>query len=91
VTWTVCLSETGGDKAKVFPLPPEVIVVAQEGHQLGWPLGGGKGHQKCAFPNEIGKGQINRPVLKNTQNLKRVPKLWLSPARGPLVELLHRQ
>jgi hypothetical protein len=86
VTWTVCLSEAGGDKAKVFPFPPEVIVVAQEGRQLGRPLGGGKAHQKSTFPNETGKGQFNRPVLKNIQNLKRIPKLWLSTARGPLVE-----
>jgi hypothetical protein len=86
VTWTVCLSKAGGDKAKVFPFPPEVIVVAHEGHQLGSPLGGGKGHQKSTFLNEIGKGQFNRPVLKNIENLKRIPKLWLSPARGPFVE-----
>jgi hypothetical protein len=33
MTWTVCLGEAGGNKTKVFPLPPEVIVVAQEGHK----------------------------------------------------------
>jgi hypothetical protein len=86
MTWTVCLGEAGGNKTKVFPLPPEVIVVAQEGHKLRWPLGGGKGHQKSTFPDEIGKEKIYRPVLKNTQNFERVPQRWVSPARGPLIE-----
>jgi hypothetical protein len=86
MTWTVCLDEAGGNKTKVFPLPPEVIVVAQEGHKLRWPLGGGKGHQKRAFPDEIGKGQINRPVLKPAQNFERVPQRWVSLARGPLIK-----
>jgi hypothetical protein len=64
MTWTVRLGEAGGDKAPVYPLPPEVIVVAQEGRQLGRPLGGGQSHQKHPLPNKIGKGQINRPMLK---------------------------
>ena len=63
-TRTVHLGEAGGDKAPVYPLPPEVIADAQEGHQLGRPLGGGKSHQKHPLPNKIGKGQINRPMLK---------------------------
>ena len=93
MTWTVRLGEAGGDKAKVFPLPPEVIVVAQEGCQLGRPLGGGEGHQKETFPNKIGKGQSNRPVLKNVEDLHRTPKFRLSPARGltlktPLINFL---
>jgi hypothetical protein len=70
MTWTVCLGEAGGNKTKVHLLPPEVIVVAQEGHQLRRPLGSGESHQKSAFPYQTGKGQINRPVLKNAQNLE---------------------
>ena len=63
-TRTVHLGEAGGDKTHVIPLPPEVIVVAQEGRQLGRPLGGGKSHQKHPLPKKIGKAQINRPMLK---------------------------
>jgi hypothetical protein len=86
VTWTVRLGEAGGDKAKVFPISPEVIVVAQEGRQLGRPLGGGKSHQKNALPNKIGKGQINRPMLKNVEDFQGIPKLRPNPTRGPSVE-----
>jgi hypothetical protein len=86
MTWTVCLGEAGGNKTKVFPLPPEVIVVTQEGHEFRWPLGDSKGHQKSAYPDEIGKGQIYRPVLKNAQDFERVPQRWVSPARGPLIK-----
>jgi hypothetical protein len=86
LTWTVRLGEAGGNKTKVLPLPPEVIVVAQEGHQLGSPLGGGESHQKSAFLYQTGKGRITRPVLKKAQNLGRVPQCWVSPVRGPLVK-----
>jgi hypothetical protein len=70
-----------------------VNVVAHEGCQLGRPLGGGEGHQKETFPNKIGKGQSNRPVLKNVEDLHRTPKFRLSPARGltlktPLIKFL---
>jgi hypothetical protein len=91
MTWTVRLSEAGGNKTKVLALPPEVIVVAQEGHQLGRPLGGGKSHQKSAFPYQTGMEQINRPVLKNAQNLEKVPRRWVSPAIGPLVKNVAHQ
>jgi hypothetical protein len=63
-----------------------VIVVAHEGCQLGRPLGGGEGHQKDTFSNKIGKGQSNRPVLKNVKDLHRTPKFRLSPARGLMLK-----
>jgi hypothetical protein len=44
MTWTVSLGETKRVKTKVVTFPPEVVVVAQEGHKFRWPLGGGKGH-----------------------------------------------
>jgi hypothetical protein len=59
MTWTVSLGETR------WNFPPEVIVIAQEGHKFWLPLGGGNGHQESAFPHEAGKGQTNRPVLEN--------------------------
>jgi hypothetical protein len=74
------LGEAGGDKAPVYPLPPEVNAVAQEGRQLGRPLGGGKSHQKHPLPNKIVKGQINKPMLK--KNIQQIPQIRLSPARG---------
>jgi hypothetical protein len=36
--------------------------------------------------HKLGKGEINRPVLKNIKDLERVPRCWVSPARGPLLE-----
>jgi hypothetical protein len=86
MTWTVCLGEARWDEAKKFAFPPEMSVVTQEGHKLRGPLGGGKGHQKCPLSHKAGKGEINRPVLKNAQDLERVPQSWVSPARGPLVK-----
>jgi hypothetical protein len=83
---TVSLGETKRDKAKVVTFPPEVVVVTQEGHKFRWPLGGGKGHQESTFPYKTGKGETNRPVLKNAQNFERIPQRWVSPARGPLIE-----
>jgi hypothetical protein len=41
MTWTVCLGEARWDKTKIFTFPPEMSVVAQEGHKLRRPLGGG--------------------------------------------------
>jgi hypothetical protein len=85
MTWRVSLGETRRDK-KVVTFPAEVIVVAQEGHKFRWPLGGGKGHQESAFPYKKGKGETNRPVLKNAQNFERIPQRWVSLARGLLIE-----
>jgi hypothetical protein len=37
MTWTICLGESRWHKAKVLTFPPEMSVVAQEGHKLGRP------------------------------------------------------
>jgi hypothetical protein len=86
MTWTVCLGEARWNKAKVLTFPPEMSVVAQEGHKLRRPLGSGKGHQESPLSHKTGKGETNRPVLKNAQNFERIPQRWVSPARGPLIE-----
>ena len=86
MTWTVRLGEAGRDEADAVVLPPEMRVVAQEGHKIGGPLGGGNGHQKSPLSHKAGKGDFNRPVLKNRQDLERVPHRWVSPARGPLIK-----
>jgi hypothetical protein len=86
MTWTVHLGEARWNKANELVFPPEMSVVTQEGHKLRGPLGSGKGHQKRPLPHKAGKGDINRPVLKNAQDLERVPQRRVSPARGPLFE-----
>jgi hypothetical protein len=67
-------------EAKKFAFPPQM------GHKFGHPLGGGKGHQKCPLSHKAGKGDNNRPVLKNIKDLERVPQRQVSPARGPLLK-----
>jgi hypothetical protein len=86
MTWTVCLGEAGWNKTKVFTFPPQMIVFAQEGHKFRGPLGGGLGHQERPLSHKTGKGETNRPVLKNAQNFESIPQRWVSPARGPLIE-----
>jgi hypothetical protein len=63
-----------------------MIVIAQEGHKLKGPLSSGKGHQESPLMHKTGKGEANRPVLKNAQNFERILQRWVSPARGPLIE-----
>jgi hypothetical protein len=65
MTCTVRLGESRWDEAKIFAFPPEMSVVTQEGHKLRGPLGRGKGHQECPLSHKAGKGETNRPVLKN--------------------------
>jgi hypothetical protein len=65
MTWTVHLGESRWDETKEFAFPPDVSVVTQEGHKLRGPLGGGKGHQESPLSHKAGKGETNRPVLKN--------------------------
>jgi hypothetical protein len=86
MTWTVRLGEARWNKAKELAFPPEMGVVAQEGHKFRRPLGGGKGHQIGPLSHKAGKGEINRPVLKNAKDLERVPQRRVSPARGPLLK-----
>jgi hypothetical protein len=84
MTWTVRLGEARWNKANELAFPLEMSVVTQEGHKLRGPLGGG--HQKRPLSHKAGKGEINRPVLKNAQDLERVPQRRVSPARGPVFE-----
>jgi hypothetical protein len=63
-----------------------MCVVAQEGYKYRCPLGGGKGHEERPLPHQLGKGKINRPLLENVKDLERIPRRWVSPARGPLFE-----
>jgi hypothetical protein len=86
MTWAVCLGEAGRDKANAVVLPPEMRVVTQEGHKLRGPLGSGNGHQKSPLSHKAVKEEINRPVLKNRQDLERVPRRWVSPVRGPFIK-----
>jgi hypothetical protein len=86
MTWMVRLGKTQWNEAKKFAFPPEMGIVAQEGHKFRRPHGGGKGHQKCPLSHKAGKGEINRPVLKNRKDLERIPKRQVCPARWPLLK-----
>jgi hypothetical protein len=86
MTWTVHLGKTRWNEAKKFAFPPEMGIVAQEGHKFGRPLGGNKGHQKCPLSHKAVKGEINRQVLKNRKDLERIPQHRVSPARWPLLK-----
>jgi hypothetical protein len=79
VTWTVRLSEPRWHEAKVVTFPTKVSVVAQEGYKLSCPLGGGKAHKKGLLSHKLGKGEINRPMLENVKDLKRVTRRWGGP------------
>ena len=86
MTWTVRLRESGRDKSKVLTFLTKMCVVTQEGYKLRCPLGGGQRHEERPFPHQLRKGKLHRPPLENVKDLERVPRRWVSPARGPLLE-----
>jgi hypothetical protein len=57
MTWTVRLGERRWDEAKKFAFPPEMGIVAQEGHKFGRPLGGGKGIRNARFLIRLERGR----------------------------------
>jgi hypothetical protein len=83
VTWMVRLGEPRRHEAKVVTFPTKMCVVAQEGHKLSCPLGGGRGHQKGPLPHQLGKGEINRPMFKNVLTRGWFP--MLTPSTGAII------